>query len=261
MPLNFHDRNNRSMYTGRTADLGWQQLIEREVNIKGVRAADIGCGGGIYTEALAKLGAASVVGIDFSSAMLEGAAASVHRSEVTFQQGNALETGLADEAVDLILERALIHHLTESELKDCFHEANRILSKEGTLIVQDRTPEDCLLEGNKEHLRGYLFEQYPQLKEKETGRRHAAERVIQILNQSGFREIEEFPLWEIRQHYDTFTAYRDDLQHRTGRSILHELTDEELNRLTDYIQKQTGFQDNDPVVEKDRWTIWIAKKH
>ncbi|WP_282941573.1 class I SAM-dependent methyltransferase [Paenibacillus sp. RC67] len=261
MTMNFHDRNNRSMYTGRSADSSWEQLMNKEVKIKGIRAADIGCGGGIYTEALAKLGAVSVVGIDFSSAMLEGAAASVSRQEVRFHQGNALETGLEDREVELILERALIHHLTSDELTAAFNEAYRILKPEGVLVVQDRTPEDCLLKGSREHLRGYLFELYPQLKEKETGRRHASERVCGSLNQSGFGEIKELTLWETRQQFNSFEAYRSDILKRAGRSILHELTDAELIRLTDHIQNQTGIQENEPVEEKDRWTLWIAKKH
>jgi hypothetical protein len=50
----------------------------------------------------------------------------------------------------------------------------------------------------------------------------------------------------------------EDLRNRTGRSILHELNDQELEELVDFIAKQVGS--NAPITEKDRWTIWIAKK-
>lgn len=262
MTMNFHDRQNRSMYTGRSADSSWAQLIAEEVQIAGRKAADIGCGGGIYSKALVGLGAASVVGVDFSLAMLEGAAVfCAELPEIRFQQGNALATGLEHEAVEVVLERALIHHLTADELTKCFQEAYRILKPQGTFIVQDRTPEDCLLEGSRDHLRGYLLERFPQLKAKETGRRHGSVQVQQRLKQAGFDEIKSFSLWELRQSYESFASYREDIHQRTGRSILHELTEQELQSLTEYIQKQTGIPDDEPVQEQDRWTVWLAKKH
>lgn len=49
-----------------------------------------------------------------------------------------------------------------------------------------------------------------------------------------------------------------DVSERTGRSILHELDDEKLNLLINYIDKAISIENN--IVEKDRWTIWIAVK-
>ena len=95
-----------------------------------------------------------------------------------------------------MLERALIHHI--GDLHACFKEAYRVLEKNGVFIVQDRTPEDCLIEGDNSHIRGYFFELFPRLIEKETNRRHASSLVIEKLMEVGFKEVEEVKLWEYK---------------------------------------------------------------
>lgn len=49
-----------------------------------------------------------------------------------------------------------------------------------------------------------------------------------------------------------------DLQGRTGRSILHELNDEELIELVNEMDRTISTEG--AIVEKDRWTIWKAVK-
>lgn len=51
----------------------------------------------------------------------------------------------------------------------------------GVYIIQDRTPEDCLLKGDDNHIRGYFFERFPKLKEQEIKRGHSSELVIETL--------------------------------------------------------------------------------
>jgi 2-polyprenyl-3-methyl-5-hydroxy-6-metoxy-1,4-benzoquinol methylase len=88
MSMDFHDKKNRYSYTTRSADRSWLQLIANRVRMPGATAADVGCGGGIYTRALFELGAHDVVGIDFSQAMLDGAAAqNADLARVRFQLG------------------------------------------------------------------------------------------------------------------------------------------------------------------------------
>jgi SAM-dependent methyltransferase len=161
----------------------------------------------------------------------------------------------------VVLERALIHHLTDAQLSGCFAEAYRILQPGGTLIVQDRTPDDCLIAGSRQHLRGYFFEKFPSLIDKEVSRRHSMAAVSGELANAGFHETESFVLWETRQRYESFADFGGDITQRTGRSLLHALTDSELTELVRYIQVQTGYNDNDPIEEQDRWTGWIAHKH
>ncbi|QGG51346.1 class I SAM-dependent methyltransferase [Lysinibacillus pakistanensis] len=258
MGIDFHNMNNQSTYTTRYADFSWMETIKKLVPLVNIsRAADIGCGGGIYSKALVELGVASVIGVDFSKAMLVGARENCKDyHHITFKQGNALDTGLDNSSFQVILERALIHHI--QDLKACFQEAYRILEDDGIYIIQDRTPEDCLLKGDASHIRGYFFEYFPKLKEHEITRRHSSEKVMETLKEIGFKEIQEVKLWETRKVYEEKAQLLQDIRDRTGRSILHELEEEELHQLIQHIDDLLDTDSS--IVEKDRWTIWKAVK-
>lgn len=258
MGINFHNNTNRNTYTTREADNSWRQTISGLVQIdNNINALDIGCGGGIYSKALSDMGAAAVTGVDFSEAILEGARENCKEyKNITFKVGNALDTGLDSNRFNLLLERALIHHI--EDLHACFKEAYRVLEKNGIFIVQDRTPKDCLIEGDNSHIRGYFFELFPKLIEKETNRRHDSSLVMEKLMEVGFKEVEEVKLWETRKVYKNKEHLLKDLSERTGRSILHELDNQELKLLINHIDNSIST-DTD-IVEKDRWTIWMATK-
>ncbi|MFJ7668033.1 class I SAM-dependent methyltransferase [Lysinibacillus sp. NPDC097195] len=258
MGIDFHSKNNGSTYTTRSADESWIKAINKLVPIETIsKALDIGCGGGIYCKALSDMGIDSVTGVDFSQAMLTGAKENCKNyKNITFQYGTAFDSGLNRNSFHLLLERALIHHI--EDLQGCFNEAYRLLQDGGYFIVQDRTPEDCLLAGNESHLRGFFFELFPRLAEKETKRRHNSQSVREKLKEVGFRDIEEIQLWETRKVYATKEQLLNDLRERTGRSILHELDDLELNLLINHIDASIAIDVD--IVERDRWTIWRAVK-
>ncbi len=161
MAIDFHAKTNRGTYAGRSADAGWADAMRRIVDPARKRVADIGCGGGIYSRAWHELGA-DVVGVDFSEQMVAAAREqAADLSQIAFQQGDATATGLPAASRDIVFERALIHHL--KDYKACFAEARRVLVPGGSLIVQDRTPDDIRLPGSPEHVRGYFFERFPPL--------------------------------------------------------------------------------------------------
>lgn len=260
MPINFHARENMYSYSGRNVDPAWMALIANLVEIEGKIGADIGCGGGIYTRALLQMGAKRVTGIDVSETMIE-AAQEQNKDEndsLMFMQGDACRTGLESNQYHFILERALIHHI--NDLEACFKEAYRLLKENGVLIVQDRTPEDCLLPGSSRHLRGYLFEFYPRLIDHEISRRHPRETVEKSLADAGFNRIDSHVFWEKRKRYDTFAQLERELMERKGRSILHELTDEEIRAFVHNLMERIQDSVNGEIIEADRWTIWIAHK-
>jgi ubiquinone/menaquinone biosynthesis C-methylase UbiE len=259
MTINFHDKKNKLTYATREADFSWKELIKQYMNRDYITALDIGCGGGIYSKALSQMGVRNVIGMDFSESNLDGARENCESfSNIKFIQGDALNTGLSDNYVDLILERALIHHI--KDLNSCFLEASRIIKPDGMFIIQDRTPNDCLLPGSETHIRGYFFEKYSKLTVKETERRHSSKHVIDNLVKNNFEIINELPFWEARRTYKDFTELEDDLRKRIGRSILHELSDEEISELVRYIKVKLDNKRNNEIKESDRWTIWIARR-
>lgn len=79
-----------------------------------------------------------------------------------------------------------------------------------------------------------------------------------MLKATGFKDIEQVKFWEIRKMHENKKQLLKDLSNRTGRSILHELSNKELKYLTKYID--TLITIDNSIVEKDRWTIWKAVK-
>lgn len=255
MAIDFHSKANRSTYAGRLTDAGWADAIRRIVDPTGKRVADIGCGGGIYSQAWRALGAREVMGVDFSEAMVAAAREQADGlAHISFRQGDAAATGLPSAALDVVFQRALIHHLRSFE--PCFAEARRLLVPGGRLIIQDRTPADIQVPGTPEHMRGYFFERFPRLLAVELGRRPTDAAVQDALRATGFSAVETITLWEVRRSYDSREDLSRDLAARTGRSILHELSDPEIEDLITYIDER--IPTGGPIVEKDRWTLWSA---
>jgi ubiquinone/menaquinone biosynthesis C-methylase UbiE len=258
MPIDFHDPRNAHTYDTRAADPSWIAAISAIVSPEDKRVLDIGCGGGVYSRAFAELGAASVTGVDFSAAMLESARAlCADLAQVTFQQGDALATGLPDACADLVYERALLHHL--AHLPACAAEAYRLLASGGVYLAQDRTPEDIQRPATPALLRSYLHERYPRLLEVELRRRPRSDDVLAALTSAGFTQVETRHLWETRRIYATFDELADDLRHRIDRSILHELSDAELDDLIEYTRER--LPEHGPYLDVSRWTLWWGAKH
>jgi ubiquinone/menaquinone biosynthesis C-methylase UbiE len=197
--------------------------------------------------------AGDVVGIDFSAEMVAAAREqAVGLDRISFRQGDALATGMPSASADIVFQRALIHHLKSYE--PCFAEAHRLLRPSGRLIVQDRTSADVQLPGSAEHIRGYFFECFPKLLAVEAARRPTDAAVRDALQATGFGEIESHPLWEVRKTHGSKKKLAQDLAARTGRSLLHDLDDNELGTLIAYVAAR--LPDSGPIVEKDRWTLW-----
>ncbi|HEX2170852.1 MAG TPA: methyltransferase domain-containing protein [Dehalococcoidia bacterium] len=257
MPIDFHAPANRHTYATRWVDRSWVEGVTVLIDPAGKRVLDIGCGGGTYTRAWAELGAAEVTGIDFSEPFLATAAERCRDlPQVGFRRADATATGLPDGCAEIVFERALIHHLADRAA--LVREAHRLLVPGGTYLVQDRTPDDVRLPGAPDHPRGYLFERFPRLLAIEAGRRPETAEVRGWLRAAGFREMGDFVLWETRQVHPTVEALAADYLDRHGRSILHELSDEELAEFVAELKER--LPDAGPVTERDRWTIWWARK-
>ncbi|SDZ02686.1 class I SAM-dependent methyltransferase [Bacillus sp. 166amftsu] len=257
MSINFHDANNKYTYATRKADISWCEIIQNIIDVKGKSIIDIGCGGGIYTKELALMGASNVVGFDFSKKMLQAAIENCDSIQnISFIHGDAHHMPFANETFDIVISRAVVHHL--QDVPKFLQEASRILKKNGMLILQDRTIEDCIILGSPEHIRGYFFSIYPKLIPIEEKRRPKATYIQQLITQNGMHPLPLQTIWEVRKIHDSIETLLQDLSPRTGRSILYELTDEELSQLLHHIRSE--LHNIAPIVEQDRWTIWSATK-
>jgi SAM-dependent methyltransferase len=252
MGIDFHDPGNRSTYSGRVADESWCSAAAELVSAAGADIVDVGCGGGTYTRAWYDLGARTVTGVDFSEPILDSA----RRDHgglpgVAFRFGDAAATGLDTGCADIVFERALIHHVPD--LAAVAAEAARLLRSGGVVLLQDRTHEDVGQPGSTTHPRGWFFEVFPRLLDVENARRPTIPAVGSALAAAGFGETSTTSLWEVRRRYPDREDYLAEIAARTGRSILHELTDRELVRLVDEMRRRLP---EGPVVEQDRWTLW-----
>jgi ubiquinone/menaquinone biosynthesis C-methylase UbiE len=254
--IDFHDARNRRTYSDREADASWRAAMRELVEVTGADVVDVGCGGGTYTRAWHDLGAATVTGVDFSRPILEAARESHgHLEGVTFRQGEAEATGLPDACADVVFQRALVHHLPD--LRAAAGEAARLLRTGGTLLVQDRTTDDVGRPGSVEHPRGWLFEVFPRLLDVEQQRRPRASALTDALADAGLEPVSVTPLEEVRRRYDDREDYLGEIAQRTGRSILHALSDAELGHLVRELRRRLP---PGPVVEQDRWTVWRAQQ-
>jgi ubiquinone/menaquinone biosynthesis C-methylase UbiE len=245
------------MYAEREASLGWRVTITGLRDPLGQRVIDLGCGGGIYTRALAEMGAETVTAVDFSEAMLNRARQTTELlSNVEFIQAPADRVPLPDASADLIVARGLIHHL--GDLTGFARETYRLLAPGGTLIVQDRTPDDISQPAGPENIRGYYFERFPELLQVDLARRHTSEQVHTALEKAGFVLSTDTTIDEVRAIHENPESFAESVRRRSGRSILHELDDTQLDELIDYILKRipaTG-----PIIDRDQWTLWVASK-
>ena len=118
-------------------------LRAQDRNFKGVRAIDVGCGGGLLSEAMAQAGA-SVVGVDLSPELLEVAKLHALGAELTgieYQLQSAEDMAQSrPEQFDLVTCMEMLEHVPdpESVLDACV----KLLKPGGLLVLStlNRTP-------------------------------------------------------------------------------------------------------------------------
>lgn len=110
--------------------------------LAGLRLVDIGCGGGLLCEPMARLGA-SVVGVDAARASIETAAhhAAQGSLEIDYRHGTAEALAANRETFDGVLAMEIIEHVADF---DAFMAACCALARPGGMVVMatlNRTPQ------------------------------------------------------------------------------------------------------------------------
>lgn len=88
------------------------QFVERFVVLSGLRVLDVGCGGGILSEALAERGA-SVLGIDLAESALQAAEAHRAGQAVEYRLESSHETAARGEVFDVVTCMEMLEHVAD----------------------------------------------------------------------------------------------------------------------------------------------------
>ena len=117
-----------------------------DLPLKGLRLVDIGCGGGLLCEPMARLGAI-VVGVDAAEANIETAAhhADASALQIDYRHGSAEALAAAGETFDGVLAMEIVEHVANF---DAFMAATCALARPGGMIVAatlNRTPQAFVL--------------------------------------------------------------------------------------------------------------------
>ncbi|MDP7006218.1 MAG: bifunctional demethylmenaquinone methyltransferase/2-methoxy-6-polyprenyl-1,4-benzoquinol methylase UbiE [Phycisphaerales bacterium] len=130
----------------------WQDQIWRQKTVKAANLSihdevvDVACGTGDLAMAFCREGAKSVIGVDFTHAMLEIAIDKAREVglEIDYRQGDAMKLNLADESADIVSIAFGIRNVLKPQV--AFNEFYRILRPSGRLVVLEfSTPKNNLM--------------------------------------------------------------------------------------------------------------------
>lgn len=109
------------------------RALEELGGVSGDTVVDVGCGDGRHVAEIHKLGAAHVIGVDNSEAMV----ALTHErlkdlKDVALITADARRLPLPDESVDKVFSNFVLHYFEDS--KEIFNEISRVLKSKGYFI-------------------------------------------------------------------------------------------------------------------------------
>lgn len=115
-------------------------LILEGVDVRGKDVLDFGCGLGGLAFYLAKSYNSKVTGIEINPSTVAIAQNNTPEDiahQVSFVLGDGETLPFADEEFDVIISKGVIVHLDQCQFNNTFQEFNRVLRKNGTLVIID----------------------------------------------------------------------------------------------------------------------------
>jgi|WetSurMetagenome_2_1015567.scaffolds.fasta_scaffold102255_2 ubiquinone/menaquinone biosynthesis C-methylase UbiE len=110
------------------------RILSNDYNILNSKSIlEIGCGTGNYIHELARVLGINSIGIDINSEMLVEATRKKSGENISFIHADAHSLPFESETFDTVLAVNSIHQM--SDISDVFHEANRVLKKEGIFYI------------------------------------------------------------------------------------------------------------------------------
>lgn len=116
----------------------WPALRAMLPPLEGARVLDLGCGFGWYARWMRGQGAASVLGIDLSTRMLERARAMTDDPAVTYRRDDLESAELPRGAFDLVLSVLALHYIVD--LAGLLARIHAALAPGGSLVVHMEHP-------------------------------------------------------------------------------------------------------------------------
>lgn len=133
-----YDLNNRLHSFGR--DQAWRRRAVREAGVRdGDVVVDVACGTGDLSEAFARVGAARVIGIDFTREMLDvadrkrGRLPREAQQRIEYRQGDAMALELEDGCCDVVSIAFGIRNVADPA--QALSEFHRVLRPGGRLVI------------------------------------------------------------------------------------------------------------------------------
>ena len=185
-------------------DRSWRRLVARTLRpslVEGARVLDVACGTGELSLALARAGAARVVGLDFCRPMLEIARRKAVEGSrgLPFVEGDALRLPFADGSFDVVTIAFGLRNLAGVE--EGLRELRRVLRPGGRLAVLEFS--SPVVPGFRALFRFYFRRVLPHVGGLLSGSRVAYEylpdsvsrfpdqkRLAALMREAGFEEVE-----------------------------------------------------------------------